>query len=109
MVEVLYSSEAIRVAVRDLFRRGRGRRGAIVAFVGDGAEASLPRPSGLELYCWPCAPGTNPRAIRLLRKLGVDTFFVDRLHTKLYWASGRGAVVASSNLSTNAYGHGGLK
>jgi hypothetical protein len=108
--EILYTSESIRRAVRDVFGKGSGRRVAVVAFVGSRAEAYLPHPKGLELYCWPTVPGTNPSAIRKLAKdLGVDVHFADKIHMKLYWSAKGGAIIASSNLSSNAYGHGDLK
>lgn len=109
-LEILYTSESIRRAIRDVLAKGSGRRVAIAAFVGNGAEAYLPSPRGLELYCWPAVPGTNPPAIRKLsRKLGVLVHFAPKLHMKLYWSSKRGAVITSANLSSNAYGHGDLK
>jgi phosphatidylserine/phosphatidylglycerophosphate/cardiolipin synthase-like enzyme len=69
----------------------------------------LPYPRGIELFCWPRPGGTDPDALRKLIKKGADVRFVDGLHMKLYWAEGRGAIVASANLSTNALGAGGLK
>lgn len=108
--EILYTSESIRKAIRDVLGKGVGRRVAVVAFIGQGAEAYLPNPRGLELYCWPAVPGTNPVALRKLSaQLGVAVHFVPRLHMKLYWSSRKGAVVTSANLSSNAYGHGDLK
>lgn len=108
--EVLYTSESIRKAIRDVLGKGVGRRVAVVAFIGRGAEAYLPNPRGLELYCWPAVPGTNPSALRKLSgQLGVSVHFSPRLHMKLYWSSRKGAVVTSANLSSNAYGHGDLK
>jgi hypothetical protein len=44
-----------------------------------------------------------------LIKKGVSIRFADRLHMKIYWSEAKGAVVASANLSTNAYGAGDLK
>ncbi len=109
-MEILYTSEAVRRAIRDVLAKGSGRRVAVAAFVGAGAEAYLPSPRGLELYCWPAVPGTNPAAVRKLgRKLGVAVHFAARVHIKLYWSSRRGAVITSANLSSNAFGHGDLK
>jgi len=88
---------------------GKVRRVAIVAFVGDGARAFLPRPKGVEIICWPKAGGTNPDELRKLKQMGARIRFVDGLHMKVYWTSGRGAVITSANLSTNALGSGGLK
>lgn len=107
--KVLYTSESIRRAIRDVLAKGSGRRVAIAAFVGNGAEAYLPNPRGLELYCWPAVPGTNPEAIKKLSsKLGVLVHFAPKLHMKLYWSSKGEAVITSANLSSNAYGHGDL-
>lgn len=50
--EILYTCESIRTAIRVVFGKGSGRRVAVVAFVGSRAEAYLPHPKGLELYCW---------------------------------------------------------
>src|SRR5436309_13786173 len=86
MNTVLYTSADVRRAIIDLFSSPARQRVAISAFVGAGAEAYLPRPSGLRLYCWPKAGGTNPNALRRLMKGGVLVFFVDSLHMKLYWA-----------------------
>lgn len=106
---ILYTSGEVRAAIIDLFSRGTGRRVAIVGFVGDGAEAYLPRPRGIELVCWPKAGGTNPDSLRRLAGKGVEIRFANSLHMKVYWAEGQGSVVASANLSTNALGAGDLK
>jgi hypothetical protein len=106
---VLYNSTAVRSAIVNLFRTGGSARVAISAFVGDGADAYLPCPKGLRLICSPTPGATNPRTLRLLMSKGVTVEFVERLHMKVYWAEGRGAVVASANLSANAMGIGGLK
>src|SRR6266481_6428051 len=74
---ILYTSAEVRRAIIEIFSTGIGRRVAISAFVGSGAEAYLPRANGLQLYCWPKEGGTNPVAIRKLLKLGVHVFFVD--------------------------------
>jgi hypothetical protein len=109
-MEILYTSEAVRQAIRAVLAKGSGRRVAIAGFVGAGAEAYLPSPRGIELYCWPAAPGTNPSAVRKLgQKLGVAVHFSKRLHMKLYWSTKQGAVITSANLSSNALGHGDLK
>jgi predicted aspartyl protease len=109
MNTILYTSAEVRQAIINLFSSATGRRVAVSAFVGAGAESYLPHPSGLELFCWPKVGGTNPNALRKLAKSGVQVFFVDALHTKLYWSENRGAVLTSANLSTNALGAGDLK
>jgi hypothetical protein len=47
--------------------------------------------------------------LRRLKRRGVDIFFVDALHMKVYWTQGIGALVTSANLSKNALGSGNLK
>ncbi|MCL5952134.1 MAG: phospholipase D family protein [Chloroflexi bacterium] len=106
---ILYTSAQVRKSVIGLFASAKGRRVAIVAFVGKGAEAYLPRPNGLELVCWPKAGGTNPHVLRKLMRRGVQITFVDSLHMKLYWAEDKGSIVTSANLSTRALGAGNLR
>jgi len=102
----LPDGQAVRKEVHRIFKSEKGRR---VAFVGKSAEAYLPRPKGIELVCWPHAPGTNPSTIEFLMcKRKADVRFARRLHMKVYWTATQGAVVASANLSTNAYGAGAL-
>lgn len=107
-VKILYSSNEVRREIRRVLAPG-GRRVAAVAFVGSGAEAYLPSPKGLELYCWPEASATNADTVEHLMARGVRAYFVPRLHMKVFWSERRGAVIASANLSTNALGSGGLK
>ncbi len=108
-VQFLADGQAIRRAVKRIFKNELGRRVALVAFVGKNASAYLPRPKGLELICWPQASGTNPTVISdLIKKKKVRVQFSNQLHMKVYWTATKGAVVASANLSMNAYGHGGL-
>lgn len=109
MADFLYTSAAVKRAIIELFERQKGRRVAVSAFVGEGAEKFLPRPRGLELVCWPRAGGTNPRVLRNLIKRGAKVRFADRLHMKVYWSEGRGAVITSANLSNNAMGSGDLR
>jgi hypothetical protein len=108
--EVLYTSEAVRQAIREVLGAKTGRRVAVAAFVGRGAEAYIPAAKGVELYCWPAVPGTNPDALAHLQgRLGVEVYLVERLHMKVYWSASRGAVITSANLSSNALGHGDLR
>src|SRR4051812_26338296 len=109
MEKILYTSAEVRKAIIDLFTGCKGRRVAVVGFVGDGAESYLPKPSGIELICWPKAGGTNPNVLRRLAKNKVIIRFADRLHMKVYWAEGTGSIVTSANLSANALGAGNLK
>lgn len=106
--KILYTSGAVRSALTALFSNPHRRRVAIAAFVGGGAGAFLPNPKGIELICWPQAGGTNPSAIRELMAAGVQVKFADTLHMKVYWAEGKGVIITSANLSTNALGAGNL-
>ena len=108
MNKLLYKSSDVRREIIRLFSSG-GRRVAITAFVGVGAETYLQKPDGIQLICWPTACGTNPNALRMLMKRGVRISFADSLHMKVYWSEWKGTVIASANLSTNALGVGGLK
>lgn len=108
MAKVLHTSDQVRSEIRRIFRVPGRRRVAIVAYVGRGALAYLPKPKGLELYCWPQAGGTSAKAVRNLQKSHVIVSFADRVHMKVFWAEGVGAVVGSANLSDNALGVGGL-
>ena len=109
MEELLHNSAEVREAIVNLFRYSKGRRVAVSAFVGDGAETFLPKPDGIELLCWPKGGGTNPDVIRRLAKRGVKIMFADCLHMKVYWSEDGGAILTSANLSNNALGSGGLK
>ncbi len=109
MAQILYRSGEVRNAVVDLFTRSKSRRVAISAFVGEGADAYLPKPKSLELICWPKPGGTNPNAIRKLIKKGIKVRFADSLHMKVYWTADMGAVITSANLSTQALGSGNLR
>ena len=109
MKKVLYKSADIRREIAEMFSSSKGRRVAITAFVGDGAEAFLRKHKGIELICWPKEGGTNPNAIRELVKREVKVFFADSLHMKVYWTADRGAIITSANLSTNALGSGDLR
>lgn len=108
-MRILKNSNEVRHGITDLMKPSGNRRVAIVAFVGLDADAYIPKPAGVEIICWPRAGGTNPTAIRRLLRNGADVRFADNLHMKVYWAKGRGAIISSANLSTNALGAGGLK
>jgi hypothetical protein len=107
-MKTLYNSVQIKAAIKFVFDSLSTRRVAVVAFVGDEANAYLPKPNGIELYCWAKAGGTNPNAIRELLARGVNVNFVDSLHMKVYWSK-KGVVITSANLSTYALGAGNLK
>jgi hypothetical protein len=109
MTKTLYNQSDIYHAITTLFKAPTVRRLAVTAFVGSGAESYLPNPRGLTLVCWPKAGATNPQMLRKLMKAGIEVRFADRLHMKIYWAEGRGCVLTSANLSTNALGSGNLR
>lgn len=107
-MQVLYSGDQIRRCLRTLFSSDSQRRVAVVAFVGRGAKDFVPKPKGVEIYCWPEPGATSPDGIRDLIQAGATVRFVDYLHAKLYWAAGRGAIICSANLSNNALDADGL-
>jgi len=101
---VLYTSADVYAAIQMLFATAKGRRVVVAAFVGSDALAFLPKPKGIEVYCWPKPGSTSATGIKDLQKKGALVSFADRVHSKVYWAEGRGAVVASANLSKSALG-----
>jgi len=109
LLEVLYTQADVSREVKKLFGSTENRRVAISAFVGDGADALLPRPRGIHLVCWPKPGGTNPGMLRELWKNGVRIEFSNRLHMKVYWAENGAAIITSANLSSNALGQQNLK
>ena len=109
MMQILASSARIRREISDLMSPGAKRRVAIAAFVGEGARAFIRNPRGVEIICWPKAGATSALELRRLKKAGAQIRFADRLHMKLYWAAGRGAIITSANLTRNALGAGDLK
>jgi hypothetical protein len=107
-MQVLTTDKQMRDAIRRVLAPAHGNRIAVVAFVGADAEAFLPDPRGITIYCWPKAGGTNPHAIGHLKRAGAVVHFVERLHMKLFSSTGGGTVVGSANLTQNALGNGGL-
>lgn len=108
-MEILYTSSSIRKKIIQIFSMEKNRRVAISAFIGYGAETYLRPTKGIEIFCWPCAGGTNPNAIRKLKQLGAKVYFSNKMHMKLYWTKRHGAIITSANISTNALGKGNLK
>lgn len=107
---ILRNSSEIAKALQELFSGAKSARVAVVGFVGEGAGTFLPDdPSGIQLICWDKAGSTNPDSLRALRKKNVEIFFSDRLHMKLYWSQGRGAIIGSANLSNNGLSPTGLQ
>jgi len=106
--KVLYTSADVYESVQRLFSSSKGRRVAVTAFAGADAGDFLPNAEGVEVYCWPKAGSTSAEGVEDLQKRGAVVRFVDRLHSKIYWAEGRGAIVTSANLSRSAMGSKGL-
>lgn len=104
----LTTNAQIREAIQSVLARTDVRRVVLSGFVGEGAEELIPKPKGVEVYCWDREGATNPDAVRALLRTGAKVFFVSNLHCKVYWGSGRGCVVGSANLSQNGLGNEGL-
>ena len=93
MIDAQMSGSAIRIAV---------------AFWGSGAESVLASPDkAFQVICNLKTGGSNPWVVRaLLMRQHVSMRQLDTLHAKVVVADG-GAVVTSSNFSTNGLGLGG--
>jgi len=109
-VKSLYSSQDIRDKIRELFsiEYSNRRRVACVAYIGKDCLDYIPYASGVEIYCWPQVGSTNPIGLNRLITSGANVFFIDKLHTKVYWTDGIGVLVTSANLSKNALDGGSL-
>ena len=110
-VRPLYDAAAMRKAIAHLFdkQHHQRRRIACVAYVGQDCRKFIPHPKGVEVYCWPQVGATNPDGIQSLVDAGAIVWFVDQLHTKVYWTDGVGCIVGSANLTNNAlFGDGRL-
>ena len=99
--EYLKNSVEIKEKLQFLFN-SNCRKVAVVAFVGSNAIEYLPNKDNLTIYCWPHPGVTSPNGIRQLLQKGVKIFFSDNMHKKIYWAQGRGTIIASANLTDNA-------
>jgi hypothetical protein len=110
-MKVLYSSHELHNAIKDVLGdpQPNDRRVALVAFVGEQAEAFLPEPAGMEIVCWLQPGASHAGTIDRLRKRGVNIFKSERLHMKVYWSSRRGCVICSANASGAALGRGNQK
>ena len=82
------------------------KRTIVVAFVGKDAEHYLNRPKGIKLICWPKPGSTNPFELKKLQDKGIELFFCNNLHMKIFHSEKLGTVLGSANLSTNAIGSG---
>lgn len=100
-MKILHTAPAIRSHIRDALSGAGDDRHAFVAFVGPNPMKFVRHLEGLNVYCWPLAGATSPAGVALLRKGGAKVTFVEGLHAKVYH-SGRGTVIGSANLSSNA-------
>lgn len=101
---ILYDAESIRKKIQYVLGAKKGRRYAVVAFVGQDVLDFIREPAGLTVYCWPNVAATHPDGVERLLSRGATVYFVDRLHVKLYWSESGGAVLGSCNLTQNALG-----
>ncbi len=110
-MKILYTSTEVHSAIKHVLEQSTPteKRVALVAFVGEGAEAYLPDPDKFELVCCLQPGATSAQALERLQKRGAIISKADRLHMKVYWSSVKGCVICSANASTNALGKGGLK
>lgn len=108
MATALYTTEDYLAALSLIMGDESRKRIAVVAFVGADAADLLPCPQGCSVICWPLPGSTNPDGIRSLIKARATVHFCDRLHAKVFWCEGVGAILGSANLSRNALGDGAL-
>jgi hypothetical protein len=110
-MKVLYSSRMIKSHIDILFETAspHDKRVILVAYIGKDHAKFLPNPKGIEIICSPTPGATSSTAVSELQAAGARMYFSDRLHMKVYWSEKRGCVIASANLSRNAFGERGLK
>ncbi len=102
-MKILYTSSDVHKAIKTVFAKNQQRRIAVVAYLGENAEAFLPAPKGLKIVCCPEPGATSPSSVRSLISRGADVQFADDLHAKVYWSEG-GCVITSANISNRALG-----
>lgn len=102
-MKILYTSSDVHKAIKSVFADNDQRRIAVVAYLGENAEAFLPAPKGITIVCCPEPGATSPSAVRSLIDKGADVQFADALHAKVYWSE-EGCVITSANLSNRALG-----
>ncbi len=107
-MKVLYTSGDVHRAIKQIFANRRQRRIAVVAYLGEAAEAFLPSPEGMKIICSPEPGATSPKAVRSLIRRGAEVQFADDLHAKIYWSES-GCVVTSANISGRALGNSNQK
>lgn len=109
MKKVLYNSKQISSELKKLYLEPKTKKIVLSAFIGKGANTYIPFDTkNLTIYCWPKAGVTNPYVIEEYLQNGVNVYFVEKLHMKLYFAEGKGCIIASANLTDNALGGSGL-
>ena len=109
-MEILYSSDAIHGAIKNVLAdpvKG-GTRVVLVPYIGAAAGSYLPSPEGMQIVCCLQPQATSAKALQELRDRKAIIQQSPRLHMKVYWSSSKGCVIASSNLSQNSLGKGGL-
>jgi len=104
----LADKDAIRRALRLVTSKSAGKRVILAAYIGADPLTYIADPSGITIYCSNNPVGTNPEGIEQLLDAGCAVYFVPRLHAKVFWSARAGALIGSTNLSTNALGDGGL-
>jgi hypothetical protein len=102
-MKILYTSSDVHKTIKKVFAKNQRRRIAVVAYLGENAEAFLPDPKGLKIICCPEPGATSPSAVRSLISRGADVQFANDLHAKVYWSEG-GCVITSANISSRALG-----
>ncbi len=107
-MKILYTSGEVHKAIKQVLANGQRRRIAVVAYLGESAEAFLPAPKGMKIICSPEPGATSPRSVRSLISKGADLQFADDLHAKVYWSDG-GCVITSANASGRALGRSNQK
>ena len=106
-MKYLTNSSAIKSELENLFSHS-GRKWAVVAYVGYGALDQIPAGTrDLKVVCCPKPGATNPDGVRRLLNHGIEVYFCENLHTKLYWTENVGVIVGSANLSSNALSESG--
>ena len=108
IMKILYTSSDVHKAIKDVFAKNQKRRIAVVAYLGENAEAFLPAPKGMQIICCPEPGATSPSSVRSLIARGAEVQFSDDLHAKVYWSEG-GCVIASANISNRALGRSNQK
>ncbi|WP_420855225.1 phospholipase D family protein, partial [endosymbiont of Riftia pachyptila] len=102
-MKILYTSSDVHKAIKAVFAKKQRRRIAVVAYLGENAEAFLPFPEGVKIICCPEPGATSPSSVRSLIGRGAEVQFSDDLHAKVYWSEG-GCVITSANISNRALG-----